>query len=269
MNCTSTSGVTEESIPHSSSSWCTSEANWVALVPWVQRIGTSSPPSMASTDVPCVTSYPPLGSLSPVLDGHGQVLADVDDRVERPGEPDERRVEPVEVVAQHLLGVALGVRGHEHHVDLLVVRLVEPGHRRGQRGQHDLADVRAVGVAEEHEGQALVGVVGEGVRRPVGVGQRRRGHDVRLVEHRTGERRVVVAAAGGQQERGREQHDRERAAGPTGHGGPRRRGRRSGSRGRSDLRRRRRRGRGGYARRRCRRSRRRRRRPPRRPGRRC
>ena len=63
---TRTSGVTaivtEESITHSSSSWCTSEANWVALVPCVQRIGTSSPPSMASTDVPCVTSYPPLGS---------------------------------------------------------------------------------------------------------------------------------------------------------------------------------------------------------------
>ena len=36
-------------------------------------------------------------------------------------------------------------------------RGVEPGHRRGEVGHHDLADVRAVGVAEEDQGQRLVG----------------------------------------------------------------------------------------------------------------
>ena len=86
-----------------------------------------------------------------------------------------------------VLGVARGVGGDEDDVDPLAVGVVEPGHRRGEVGHHRLADVGAVGVAEEDQRQVPVGVLGERVRLAVGVGQRRRGHRERRVEHGAGQ----------------------------------------------------------------------------------
>ena len=206
-----------------------SSANCAEEVPWVHTIGTSSS-RVDGDDLGAVGDLvAAAGQLVAVVDGDGEVGADVDDRVEVAGQPDERRVEPVEVVAQHRLVVARRVGGHEDHLHLLAVGLVEPGQRRGQRGHHDLADVGAVGVAEEDQGQRLVGVGGERERLAVGVGQRGVGHDVRLVEHRGGVAVVVplagsasppqpASASSASRQAGREQPVR-RAGSPTPHPG--------------------------------------------------
>ena len=110
-----------------------SSAKSAAEVPWVHRIGTRSS-VVDRDDLGAVGDLvAAAGQLLALLDRDGERLADVDDRVEVAGEPDEGRVEPVEVGAQRLRVVAGRVGGHEHDVDLLPVLLVEPGHRRGQR----------------------------------------------------------------------------------------------------------------------------------------
>ena len=85
------------------------------------------------------------------------------------GQADERRVEAVEVGAQRRRVVAGRVGGHEApRRPASRCSVVEPGHRRGEVGHHHRADVGAVGVAEEDQGQRLVGA-----RRPGSTARRR------------------------------------------------------------------------------------------------
>ena len=60
-----------------------------------------------------------------------------------------------------ILGIAPGPLLGRAYKYLLAVRLGEPRHHRGEVRHHQRADVRAVGVAEEHQGQRSVRAVGE------------------------------------------------------------------------------------------------------------
>ena len=166
------------------------------------------------------------GHLLALLDGDAEGVAGLDDAVQRAGEAAEPGVEAVEVGAQRGPVVAGGVGGHELHPDRRTLLVVEPGERRGDVGHHHLADVGAVGVAEEHQRELVAGLGGAAVETVVGAvggGQRDVGGGVGLGEHRA-EHAVVVLhghvgdrpvrrrradGAGGEQQRGRGDRGRE------------------------------------------------------------
>ena len=194
-----------------------SAANWAAEVPGSTRSATWSSPSMREHLGAVGDVVAAAGQLGAVLDGDAPAsLPTSHDRVEVAGQPDERRVEAVEIVAQHLLGVAGRVGGHEDDVDLLAVGVVEPGHRRGEVGHHDLADVGAVRVAEEDQRQpacrcSSASEYGSPSVSVSGVA----GTSYGSVEHGAGERarRLVAAAPGQHQHRGEQRGQRRSVAG--------------------------------------------------------
>ena len=152
-----------------------SSANSAAEVSWVQTIGARSSASIADHLGAVGDLVAAAGQLLALLDGDAEVEADVDDRVEVAGEADEGRVEPVEV-ARAASASSSRAGSVVTNTTSTCSRSASSSRvmRRGEAGHHGLADVGAVGVAEEDQRQPLVGVGRERVRLAVGVGQRRR-----------------------------------------------------------------------------------------------
>jgi hypothetical protein len=88
----------------------------------------------------------------------------------RAAQADEALVEGRHVGGQQFLGVALGVEGDEQHLHLVGLRS-QLLHHAGHFGHRGRADVRALGIAEEHH-HHLALEVGQGARLAGVVGQR-------------------------------------------------------------------------------------------------